>query len=52
MIDKKISIKSNSRNINSLIQICLKIFTESGVEIISWAELNKQLDLGFLNYSR
>jgi hypothetical protein len=51
-MDKKISLKTNSRDINSLIQFLLKKFTDTGKDIIHYHELKKEIDLGYLNYYR
>lgn len=45
-MDKKISLKTNSRDINSLIQLLLRKFTEQGRDIIFYHELKKDIDLG------
>ena len=45
-MDKKISLKTNSRDINSLIQLLLRKFTENGRDVIYYHELKKEIDLG------
>lgn len=52
MIEKKISLKTNSRDINSLIQILLKKFGESNKDVIHYNELRKDIDLGSLSEVR
>ena len=45
-MDKKIGLKTNSRDINSLILILNKKVSESGNDIITYQELKKEFDIG------
>ncbi len=47
-MDKKISLKTNSRDINSLISILLKKFQDTGKDVFQYNELKKDIDIGFV----
>ena len=47
-MDKKISLKTNSRDINYLISILLKKFQDTGKDVFQFNELKKDIDIGFV----